>query len=90
MIANDLLDAHHSVVGVSDFGDDISDNCAVCGFAVGWPEDKVPSEFGHDTQGGEADVRRWIAGHCEKSPTGWHEFVVDTCCHCGTKQGGTE
>lgn len=27
---------------------------------------------------------------CDESPSGWHEFVVDTCCHCDQKQGGSE
>lgn len=30
------LDADHPVKGVSEFGDDISDYCASCGYAVGW------------------------------------------------------
>jgi hypothetical protein len=56
--ASAQLDAHHAVVGVSNFGDDISDNCAVCGFAVGWRDDDT---FGHTTLASVADVEAWAA-----------------------------
>lgn len=53
MTPSQLLDADHDPVGVSDFGDDISDHCAVCGFAVGWVDDT----WGHDTDASEEQVR---------------------------------
>lgn len=45
VVASGLLDAHHEVIGVSDFGDEISDHCEVCGFAAGWcavPPARIP------------------------------------------------
>ena len=62
-----LLDDDHDVVGVSSYGDDIADNCAVCGFAVGFyslPEsDHVPGgprdHFGHSPRRNE-DAAVWI------------------------------
>lgn len=60
---NRLLDRHHDVEGVSDFGDDISDHCATCGFAAGWREHD--DRFGHDTQATVDEVAEWIASHDE-------------------------
>jgi hypothetical protein len=62
LAASALLDEHHDVVGVSDFGDDIADSCEVCGFAVGFCEpDDGPDYFGHATQCHVDEVRDWIA-----------------------------
>jgi hypothetical protein len=60
-----LLDAHHDVAGVSDFGDDIYDNCAVCGFAVGWfdlplADNPRAGGPGHATAASSFEVEGWI------------------------------
>lgn len=50
--ASAMLDTRHTPVGVSDFGDDISDHCAVCGYAVGWIDDR----YGHATSFDVAEI----------------------------------
>lgn len=57
MTPSQFLDRNHDPVGVSDFGDDISDTCAVCGYAVGFVDD----EFGHDTDATLSEVLATIA-----------------------------
>ena len=59
LTTSDMLDADHEVEGVSDFGDDISDHCAVCGFAVGWREDTTPDKFGHTSRCYSYEVIKW-------------------------------
>lgn len=60
--ASDLLDAHHEIVGVSEFGDEIVDWCELCGFAAGWVQSTRlgPDHHGHATARSTATVRWWI------------------------------
>lgn len=52
--ANEILDEHHVVVNVSDFGDEIGDHCDTCGFAI-------TDADHHDTTATVDEVRGWIA-----------------------------
>lgn len=59
--ASRILNEHHEMVPESGFGDEIADNCALCGFAAGWLQ--VPGEErpGHATLCDSVVVREWIA-----------------------------
>jgi hypothetical protein len=62
--ASRLLDDHHTLVPVSDFGDEIADNCELCPFAAGWLTDSDGP--GHATASDSAEVRAWIASRLRR------------------------
>lgn len=58
--ASRLLNEHHDMVPVSGFGDDIADNCEVCGFAAGCLQIAGEDDAGHATATSSETVRHWI------------------------------
>lgn len=58
--ASRLLNENHALQGVSGFGDNIADNCELCGFAAGCIQIAGEDDEGHATQASSRAVRDWI------------------------------